>query len=268
MSAEGYDVAVSGTHAYVAAYFAGLLVIDVSNPAIPQQVTSFTGSGFVRGVKVVGSCAYLNGLRVLDISTPTDPQPVGGANVPVGIPAVAGALAYTTGVYGFEVFDISDPTGPMRIGGYQASSFGGEVAVAERYACAAIGFYPGQPGLREGRLSVLDVSDPTSPKLVGGRDTTGYCWNLAMAGKHAYVAADAAGLLIFELTIPTITRAERTTAGLSLEWNGAATGMKLQTTSSLSRPDWRTLLVPDLSMTNRITLPLFDGPGFFRLVTP
>ena len=52
-------VAVSGNYAYVAVGDAGLLVIDVSDPANPRGVGGFDTPGFAQGVAVSGNYAYV-----------------------------------------------------------------------------------------------------------------------------------------------------------------------------------------------------------------
>jgi hypothetical protein len=85
----GRQIAVSGGYAYVAAYYAGLVVIDVSEPRHPTQAASYLpptqsvdAHPSVEGIQVVGRHAYMSyqvlgpnqpttsGLQVLDISNP------------------------------------------------------------------------------------------------------------------------------------------------------------------------------------------------------
>ncbi|HID12026.1 MAG TPA: hypothetical protein EYP17_12125, partial [Candidatus Latescibacteria bacterium] len=48
-------------------------------------------------------------------------------------------------------------------------------------------------------LRVIDISDPSSPKQVGGFDTPGRATGVHVSGSYAYVADGQAGLIIFEL---------------------------------------------------------------------
>jgi hypothetical protein len=52
-------VAVSGNFAYVANGYAGLNVIDVSDPANPQWVGGYFTTGFAYSVVVSGDLAYV-----------------------------------------------------------------------------------------------------------------------------------------------------------------------------------------------------------------
>lgn len=79
---DAFAVVVSGTHAYVAAGGAGLVVVDVSNPSRPVRVGGCDTSGFALEVAVSGPYAYVadgsDGLQVISIANPTAPVRVGG----------------------------------------------------------------------------------------------------------------------------------------------------------------------------------------------
>ena len=53
------NVDVNGNFAYVAAGAAGLVVVDVADPATPQIVASFDTPGNANDVRVVGTRAYV-----------------------------------------------------------------------------------------------------------------------------------------------------------------------------------------------------------------
>ncbi len=53
------DIVLAGGYAYVAAGSAGLIVIDVSNPAAPVQVGAVDTAGDARGVALAGTHAYV-----------------------------------------------------------------------------------------------------------------------------------------------------------------------------------------------------------------
>ena len=75
---KAFGVAVSGNYAYVAIEWAGLQVIDVSNPANPRRVGGYDTGGHAWGVAVSGNYAYVadreGGLQVIDVSNPAKPQ--------------------------------------------------------------------------------------------------------------------------------------------------------------------------------------------------
>jgi len=68
------------------------------------------------------------------------------------------------------------------------------VAIAGSYAYVAAG---------ESGLQVIDITNPTSPQLVGSVDTPGGASGVAIENLRAYVADDGAGLQVIDLTDPT-----------------------------------------------------------------
>jgi hypothetical protein len=213
------DVAVAGTHAYVADGDAGLQVIDVSNSANPVRVDGYDTSGDASAVAVAGKYAYVaewvaEGLavfEVIDVSNPANPVRVGGVDAiwnpadPMHVGneatdlAVVGNYAYVTFAFlsyggfhpGLLVIDISNPANPVPVGRYDAS--GGQICCWQAWRVAVAGNYAYVVGSRYGEtslitdLQVIDVSDPANPVRVGGIDTGGSVTGVAVAGSHAYL---------------------------------------------------------------------------------
>jgi len=48
-------------------------------------------------------------------------------------------------------------------------------------------------------LQVIDISDPTSPTIVGNAPTPGYAYGVAVSQTHAYVAAYDYGIQIIDI---------------------------------------------------------------------
>jgi hypothetical protein len=114
-SGNAYGVQVVGTLAYVADYFDGLQVIDVSNPAAPRRLGGFDTSGMAYGVQVVGTLAYVadyfDGLQVIDVSNPAAPRRLDGfdtGGTSLGV-HVMGTMAYVAdGEWGLRIFGLSE----------------------------------------------------------------------------------------------------------------------------------------------------------------
>ena len=49
---------------------------------------------------------------------------------------------------------------------------------------------------------MIDISNPANPQRVGGYDTAGQAWGVAVAGNYAYVADDTAGLQVIDISNP------------------------------------------------------------------
>ena len=152
------DVAVLGSHAYVADYGSGLRIVDVSDPAHPTEVGSYDTPGSASGVAVSGSHAY-----------------------------VADSDSWYSGL---RIINVSDPAHPREVGSYATPRSAQGVAVSGSYAYVADSdsWYSG--------LRIVDVSDPAHPREVGSYDTPGSAWDVAVSGSYAYVADRDGGLVM------------------------------------------------------------------------
>jgi hypothetical protein len=153
-------VAVEGRQAYLAMGLLGVYVIDITNPRSPQVIASVDTPGQARGLT-----AQANHLYVAD---------------------------YT----GLAVVDIADPRRPQVVGHLAtAGHYAVAAAVHEHYAYLAL----------NSGLAVVDISAPSSPRQLGWANVErSMSWfrpvEIAIAGRHAYVAASADGLAVFDLT--------------------------------------------------------------------
>ncbi|MCF7824113.1 MAG: T9SS type A sorting domain-containing protein [Candidatus Marinimicrobia bacterium] len=173
MSLAGYGegLAVSGTYAYIAAGSSGMQVINISNPASPDSVTTVagSGSGYAEGINVSSPYAYLgNGANVTiyDINTPETPSIVGTYE---GTDWVQDAVGRGNYLYvcewgvGVDVVDISNPASPTFVTTFSNPKnadimFDGDF---------------GYIASRDGGLTVIDVSSPAAPTLVNTFTTQG-----------------------------------------------------------------------------------------------
>jgi hypothetical protein len=141
-----WGVAVSGTHAYVAADWAGLQVIDITDPGNPQIVGSADTPAYAYDVAASGTHAYVAdydaGLQVIDIADPASPEIVSSVGTPGyawGV-TVSGAHAYVAGVSGVLVIDVTDPQNPRAVGSMDTPDNALGVAVSGPLAYVADGY--------------------------------------------------------------------------------------------------------------------------------
>ncbi len=159
----GQGVAVSGSYAYVADFFTGLDVIDISTstPDNPSIKDSFP-AGDARAIDVAGDFAYVanggSGLQVLDISSPNNLTDAGSASL---------------------------------------SGIAVDVAVSGSYAFMAMEDDPATSSVDEGGLQIVDLTDLSSE---GSFTTPGNALGIALSGDYAYVADDAGGLQIIDVS--------------------------------------------------------------------
>ena len=145
---RGFAVAVSDGYAYFLTPDAGMLVLDVSEPALPVVVGQYQVAGSIHQVMIVDDYAYVSITK--DSSGSTD----------------------------LQILDISDPTRPRRRGSYEIFALGNDVEIRQGYAYIA----------NSGRLLIVDVSDPARPAEVGWHKTSSYAQNIVVDGPYAYIA--------------------------------------------------------------------------------
>lgn len=186
-----------GTLGFVADQMSGLQVIDMSTPASSAIVGNYDSPDVAYDVDVVGTTAFLadeaTGIIAVDVATPGMPTEINSVDTP--------GLAYRVQVVGNYAYvamasanDGVDDMAGLAI-----------VNVSDLQAMSVVGTYPtddGDPNTNDnsyglayyevdstpyifladvfGGIHVLDVSDPGSPNRVGGFDTTGEAWDVAI----------------------------------------------------------------------------------------
>jgi len=215
----GRDIVVSGSYAYIADGWSGLLVVDISRPNNPLIVSSLDTAGIAWGLALDGNLVYVadeyNGLRVIDISNPINPVEVGFYDLPGQFEffhnvTIADKYAYVAdggyeaGEIGLRVLNVSNPAKPTAEGYLtlkmpeQERPFARieDVVVAGDYAYVAAG----TAGLR-----VIDVTEPAAPVEVGSYETPGRADNLAVSGRFAFlVDGDLRIIDLFDPAAPAL----------------------------------------------------------------
>jgi hypothetical protein len=132
------------------------------------------------------------------------------------------------------------------------------VAVSGNYACLA--------SVDHG-LDLIDVSDPTNPRWLGGDSSYQYLGGVVFSNGLILAAAGMDGLIVLEVPgwRPSFKSASLEGGQLHLSWEGAS-GTKLPVASRLGDPDWQD--VGGSAGTNQVSLPTTAAAGFFRLVRP
>ncbi len=182
---------------FVAYGTAGLRIIDVSNPANAQLLSTTSLGGDARGVVASGNYAYVAGgtlgLHVVDVTNPSSPLKTSTITMPRarGV-AISGNYIYVAASdSGLAVFSISNPASPSLIGYfYPGNQYGENVAAAGNVV-----------GLTDyNKILFFDVTTPTAP-VEKGLTTTFKTGNegFAIAGDHAYVP-DGDSLKIFNIS--------------------------------------------------------------------
>jgi hypothetical protein len=198
-----YQVVVNGNYAYVADYYSGLQIIDVTNPTVPVEVGSFDSTGSARDLQVIGNYAYIangeSGLQILDISNYSNPTEVGSFSMPgyaQGI-QVQGDYAYVAEfsdtTSGLWIIDISNPFSPTFAGFSNSTVPVYDVFINGNYAYVAAG---------KAGFQIIDISNPSDPIEISQTSLPGFASRIAVNGNYAYVADGYYGMFIIDITSP------------------------------------------------------------------
>jgi hypothetical protein len=198
------DIRVEDGFAYVAAGAAGLVIVDVRDPASPLIVGSLDTSGTANAIAVEDGMVFVadgNGLHVVDARNPSSPLLVGSTALPGEVVQVAyeGGYAYLAcGLAGMITVDVTDPVSPRVLSGM---SEGNVRSVAVRDGLVA--FYGSSPIWGSGTIFMVDVSRPAAPRLLG-RDF-GHSDRIVFHGNFLLLPSSN-GLSVMDISDPTQPR--------------------------------------------------------------
>jgi hypothetical protein len=237
---RAFDVAVYGRFACVASLDAGLVIVDLANPADPRPVAAVELGGEPRGVSVAGSLAAVatraGGVVFVDLSRPAQPVVRGEFRADDDVMGVAlvGRFAYLAAQgAGLVILDVADPAAPVLVGHANVVDRALNVVVDGDHAYVA-DYHAG--------VAVFDINTPASPVRVGQIATSGDATALALSGDLLAVAIGAAGVELFDVTQPTaVTRAG------TVPTPGAATDVAFQQRLLMTTTSTARLLMHDLT---------------------
>jgi hypothetical protein len=192
---------VVGKHLFRATSEAGLLVVDFSDPTRPVKVAEVPFMPVATSVDVNGGRAYasgtFSGIEVWDIADPRAPARLGRIDGVSRVAAFAGRFLIAAGA-GIRIVDASDPTRPVTVGFFEGSVSGAAASWPHVYA---VDLYGG--------ITVLDLAAPTLPTVIASVPASQFeraraaLKNIALAGRHAYVATGSGDLRIVDISDPS-----------------------------------------------------------------
>jgi hypothetical protein len=194
VTSTGYNLLVSGTKAYAAGGLAGLEIVDVSNPYGPSLTTTFTDSGlfttpYYMAVSGNTLCSANGDFKVFDVTQPANINLVGQLSIG-GSKMVAGnGKVYVVVNNVIDVVNIATPTSPQVLATIPSSTI-----IPSKLALVGTRLYAvGQNNSNQPRFVAIDVSNPSSPVVLGTKDFTdlsaGIATTLAINGTRAIVGS-------------------------------------------------------------------------------
>ena len=210
---EGYhqDVNVISGHAYVCDFDNGIRVVDITNPAQPNEVTLVQLNSGVADILFDGNFAYVAnrgaGLQVLDITTPSAPVVGTLFDTPGTLRKVAfGAITinatptghiFAADVAGILAINVSTPATPVESGALTVSAAAPGSAFSTFLDGDKAYVAYGSAGFR-----ILDVSNPANISELGVFDTPGDARKVVVKDDVAFVADRDAGVRVVNVADP------------------------------------------------------------------
>lgn len=205
---------VRSGYAYVCNYDAGLAVVNITNPASPVNVMEIP-TGF-RTARIIfdGNYGYIavgdSGVLIYNVVNPAAPtftskiKTAGrAASLYYGAVSVGGNptghifVANRNPAPGISAINVSNPSSPTTASFLAALAAPSGSAYLPFYANGKVYVAYGTAGLR-----IIDVSNPSSPALLGTADLGGDSREVVVSGNYAYVAARDSGVYIVDVSNP------------------------------------------------------------------
>jgi hypothetical protein len=182
---------------YVADWFSGMHIYDISKPHSPRLISSFKTPGSPKGVLVRDGIAYVadddKGMQFVDVSDLRQPKLI--SHLPLDGLAytmkLRGDWLYLAAHYGgFHILNVADIKNPRLVGTVNTPAKAWAVALQGDLAYVADD---------ETGVLIFDVSNPAKPKLSGQYDPKGFAEDIVIRDGIAYVAFFDQGLHILDL---------------------------------------------------------------------
>jgi len=184
--------------AYVADWFSGMHIYDISDPARIKLLSSYHTPGSPKGVAVKEGYAYVadddHGLHIVDVHNLRKPKYAGRLLTPglAYIPKIVGNYLYLASHRGgFQVLDISEPLLPKIIANIDTPGMSWGIDVVDNKAYIADD---------AAGLLIYDVIDPSHPRFLGQFNPGGRAEDVRVRGSVAYVTFFDKGLMSIDVT--------------------------------------------------------------------
>jgi hypothetical protein len=206
-TANASDVAVEGDRVVVARYGGDYLrVFDMASPEYPGAIseTGYAGT-YARSVALDGAHAYAASdhyygrLQIFDLTDTEHPVSLGYENLrnATGVAAGDGLVLVGANHRGMRIIDASDPVDPTEIAAIQTVGETFAVTVSQDLVLTLSEWPDGQ--------RLVDVSDPTAPRLAGFLPAPETYAEAVISGDRAFVPAlvdDLGGIVVFDISDP------------------------------------------------------------------
>lgn len=224
------SVAVQNNLAIVPEHGGDILIINATNPLLPQVISSVPLPPSSLGLATViqGHLAFVGcdfnigtgALLIVNITNPKVPQTISQLATSVGIESmvVKGGLAYLA-AGGLQIVNVSNPLMPNIISSVPGTSYSSSNGIAIQGNLALIVESLVSPS--SGVFKIFNIANPTAPMLLSSLTSANPSFAVATQGNLALIAGSNY-LQIVDITIPTAPNiiGNITTAGSDIVLQG------------------------------------------------
>ncbi|NHJ48550.1 MAG: hypothetical protein FK733_12265 [Asgard group archaeon] len=179
----------------------GVLILNVTNPALPEKLAQYNATGTPNVVKILDNIAYVaywesTGSRVvfLNITDPVNPVYIGEYSDiadTYDIHIKDNLLIMANDVMGVFFIDITDLENPIKITEFNTPGISEGLETLDHYLFVGDG----------NTLITIDFADFDNLQIVGSYDDTGLSQKLHIINNYLFVCNYPKGLIIYQFTI-------------------------------------------------------------------
>ncbi len=217
-TSDGLDVFAVGDFAYLGNGTA-MTILDISNPASPSLVGTYTAPSTIRHIYIDGNYAYVSTasdtaeLVIVNITTPSSPTVTATVNlvdtndalgtfVVGGYAYVGRAVDTTSGTNEFYIINVTTPASPVVQGSINLTGAVNNIKVSGNFAFLGT-------TVDTTELVVVNVTNKTAPSVGGNYNAVGTADvnDLGIDGTTLYLATvtNASGAEVFALNVTSPT---------------------------------------------------------------
>ena len=184
----------------------GLVLIDVSDPSNPVELSSWTDGGYPFQLDVAGNFVYVadgfEGLEIINVTDPENPSELyqyEGSGEIYDVQIVDDIAYVADWNWGLLVLNVSDPASPDLLASKSITG-----ACLHVYVEGNLVYATDHRNEQTG-LVIYDITDPANPLLVGDYLPDYDIWDPIALGDYVYTcnhALDGVDVLILNATIP------------------------------------------------------------------
>jgi hypothetical protein len=202
-----HEVFVDNDYAYVTTN-QELVIIDISNPSIPKEISEIQMEGFAPVVIVRDELAYIVNMAsheflIANVSNPENPSIIGNYSPDVDwehfndlmikLTLVDNYLYILSNVLGLMIFNVQDPANPILIGEFDTGDYNAGMAIIEDvlfYTNAEIG------------IKVLNIANRSTPYQIASLNMERGVFDLEIHEDILYVSNYFFGIVILNVSDP------------------------------------------------------------------